>query len=56
VSEKEIRREILHAIIECQDRFGETIVGRVDHAARLRDAVFAALFAKGLLRVEEESA
>ena len=53
MTEKEVRREILYAIIECQDRFGETIVGRVDHAARLRDAVFAALFARGLLRLEE---
>ena len=49
MTEKEVRAEILEAIIECMDEREEPVVTRVDSARRLRDAVFDALAKKGVL-------
>jgi hypothetical protein len=48
-----MRREILNAIIECKDFEGETVVPHVNSVKLIRDAVFEALSAKGLLKIEE---
>jgi hypothetical protein len=59
MTETEVRREILHAIIECEDyeaRSPGPVVGNVAAAKLLRDAVFEALSAKGLLKIEEVAA
>jgi hypothetical protein len=49
MTEKEVRSEILEAIIECMDEREEPVVTRVESAKRLRDAVFDALAKKGVL-------
>jgi hypothetical protein len=49
MTEKEVRSEILEAIIECMDEREVPVVTHVDSAKRLRDAVFDALAKKGVL-------
>jgi hypothetical protein len=43
MNEEQLRQVIFHAITECKDARGESIVGRTDHAKQLRDAIFDAI-------------
>jgi len=52
MTEEDLRREILNAIIECKDNEGETVVSRVNDAKLLRDALFDALLNKAFLNID----
>lgn len=53
MTEADVRQAILNAIIECEDDQGRSDVSSVPAAKRLRDAVFEALSARDMLKVEE---
>jgi hypothetical protein len=55
MSEDEVRREILHAIVECEIEGAgdpQPAVNTIGLAKEIRDAVFVALKNKGMLSVD----
>jgi hypothetical protein len=53
MTEEDLRREILNAIVECESHNGRSVVSDMADAKRLRDDIFTALSNKGLLKIDE---